>query len=41
VRATNNIGDGDWSEANIVGVRIQTEPESPASSPTIREYGEY
>jgi hypothetical protein len=39
-RATNAIGDGPFSDLNLTGVRIMTEPDAPLNAPTVLSYDE-
>lgn len=40
VAATNDIGQGAFSDLNTAGINIQTEPLAPASSPSVLSYDE-
>jgi hypothetical protein len=40
IKASNVIGSSNFNDANIVGIKVQTEPVTPTNPPTVVNYNE-
>ena len=40
IKASNVIGSSNFNDANIAGIKVQTEPVTPTNPPTVVNYNE-